>query len=293
MWTNCLDLFVQEGAKRKWTVSNENWSAFRRKNACTCRWGVKGTGTQSVAGCNRCWACTRLDLNHHRPPKFQKKKKEQIKKKKKTARLSVISQLSPYAHDTWGSSYINYRWGYYARTYSRDTQHSHPRKSSCTHLITIFFFVRFKNKDLKKKTVFWLVSRACSLGHDLPVRSKNDATAHTCCSQKMHLKIPLARWGLKISNSKPDWRVSALYFFVNQITPIDGFLTLSSFRQVLIFSVSSYFFFFLGPWPATGSRPCDFLLGKRRKLCCLIDLGPSTDVDNFFYTCEVIQLIKK
>jgi hypothetical protein len=33
-------------------------------------------------------------------------------------------------------------------------------------------------------------------------------------SQEMHLKIPLLTWCLKLSNSKPGCRVSALHFFV-------------------------------------------------------------------------------
>jgi hypothetical protein len=33
-------------------------------------------------------------------------------------------------------------------------------------------------------------------------------------SQGMHLKIPLLSQGLKLSNSKPGCRVSALHFFV-------------------------------------------------------------------------------
>jgi hypothetical protein len=33
-------------------------------------------------------------------------------------------------------------------------------------------------------------------------------------SQEMHLKITLSSWGLRLSNSKPGCRISALHFFV-------------------------------------------------------------------------------
>ncbi len=36
----------------------------------------------------------------------------------------------------------------------------------------------------------------------------------------MHLKIPLLNWGLKLSNSKPGCRVSALHFVVELISPM-------------------------------------------------------------------------
>jgi hypothetical protein len=39
-------------------------------------------------------------------------------------------------------------------------------------------------------------------------------------SQEMHLKIQLLSRGLKLSNSKPGCRVSALHFFVKYITPM-------------------------------------------------------------------------
>jgi hypothetical protein len=39
-------------------------------------------------------------------------------------------------------------------------------------------------------------------------------------SQEMHLKIPLLSRGLKLSNSKPGCRVSALHFFVKYTPPM-------------------------------------------------------------------------
>jgi hypothetical protein len=39
-------------------------------------------------------------------------------------------------------------------------------------------------------------------------------------SQEMHLKIPLSSRGLKLSNSKPGYRVSALHFFLKKIPPM-------------------------------------------------------------------------
>ncbi len=39
-------------------------------------------------------------------------------------------------------------------------------------------------------------------------------------SQEMHLKIPPSSQGLKLSNSKPEYRVSALHFFVKLLPPM-------------------------------------------------------------------------
>jgi hypothetical protein len=46
-------------------------------------------------------------------------------------------------------------------------------------------------------------------------------------SQEMHLKIPLSSHGLKLSNSKPGCKVSALFC---EIDTTNGFLTSSSIR---------------------------------------------------------------
>jgi hypothetical protein len=48
----------------------------------------------------------------------------------------------------------------------------------------------------------------------------------------MHLKIPLSSRGLKLPNSKPGWRVSALQLLC-EIDTTNGFLTSSSFKFVL------------------------------------------------------------
>jgi hypothetical protein len=44
-----------------------------------------------------------------------------------------------------------------------------------------------------------------------PIIAKNEPF-----SQEMHVKIPLSTWGLKLSNSKPRFGVSALHFFVKR-----------------------------------------------------------------------------
>jgi hypothetical protein len=55
----------------------------------------------------------------------------------------------------------------------------------------------------------------------------------------MQLKIPLLSWGLKLSNSKPGCRVSALQFFVKKIHTTGGFLTVELNQKSVLFSASS------------------------------------------------------
>ncbi len=58
----------------------------------------------------------------------------------------------------------------------------------------------------------------------------------------MHLKIPLQNRDLELSNSKLGCRVSALHFFVRSDST-NGFLTLTSFREVRFVAFFIYFRF--------------------------------------------------